>query len=46
MQWALFGLGLIDTAAGVILLFNEGAVKYIGVVLLGKEILSILKSLR
>lgn len=46
MEWTLFSLGLIDTVAGSILFFNEGVVKFIGIVLLGKGILTILKSLR
>ncbi len=46
MQWTLFGLGLIDTVAGSILFLNEGMVKYIGIIILGKGILTILKSLR
>jgi len=46
MNWTLFSLGLIDTVAGSILFLNEGMVKYIGIIILGKGILTILKSLR
>jgi hypothetical protein len=46
MQWTLFSLGLIDTIAGSVLFMNEGLVKYIGIIILGKGILTILKSLR
>ena len=46
VEWTLFSLGLIDAIAGSILFFNEGVVKFIGLIILGKGILTILKSLR
>lgn len=46
MEWTLFSLGLIDAVAGSILFFNEGIVKYIGIIMLAKGIITIIKSLR
>lgn len=46
MEWTLFTLGLIDTVAGAILFSNESWVRYIGIIILGKGVLTILKSLR
>lgn len=45
MKYTLFALGLVDTAAGMLLWFTEGFSKWIGVVLLGKGIVTIIKSL-
>jgi hypothetical protein len=46
MQWTLFCLGIIDVIAGGVLFFGDGFVRIIGVVILGKGIISIVKSLR
>ena len=46
MYWFFFFLGMIDTIAGSILFFNEAIlVKLIGIMLLGKGVITIIKSL-
>ena len=44
MEWLLFTLGMIDAIAGSVLFLDEGLVRFIGIVLLGKGIVTILKS--
>jgi hypothetical protein len=46
MMWALLSLGLVDIAAGSILVFGDWPVRVLGLAVLAKGIISMAKSLR